>query len=304
MLTKTGYALCAALLFCAFPAHAGFEFTPGAPAARAPVPRTDLSAEPLTPEPPVSSAMPALAMPAVTAEPLAPPDQDRVLSRTVSREDGALRINPQPLVKRIPAPANQPFDGDALLDATILGAPVFLADGQTQPSAPRREVEINPYPLQSGVAAHRDNTASMDRGMMEETAMLRPVAVPGGRIPAEQPVPSVPEEEAFYPADDFIQMEPLPLPPRKPDMAVSATKPSESFAEAVGFGRDLPLALALSQVVPPDYSYSFAQNVDAGTNVSWQGGKPWDDVLNDMLAPSGLRADIRGRDVMIKPINS
>lgn len=252
--------------------------------------------------------MPALALPDVVSEPLAPPVEDKVLSRHMSREEsGALRINPQPLAKRIPAPAGRPFDGDALLDATILGAPLSLPEAPAAlPAAPRREIEINPFPLRSGAALHGDNRPAMDRGMMEETAMLRPVAVPGGRIPAEQPVPPAPAQEAFYPADNVIESEPLPLPLRKPDMAVPAFPPSQgqSFAEAVGFGRDLPLALALSQVVPPDYSYSFSQNVDAGTNVSWQGGKPWDQVLNDMLAPSGLRADIRGRDVMIKSINS
>jgi hypothetical protein len=319
MYKKTGIALCAAFLLGAFPAQAGFEFVPASSAQRSPVPHTDLSAGPLTPDPSGANDMPALALPPVTAEPLAPQPQDRVLPAKISRDDGSLRINPQPLAKRIPAPANQPFDGDALLDATILGAPLSLSDGAdaTIP-APRRELEINPFPLQSGTATHGTNTNAMDRGMMEETSMLRPVAVPGGRIPVEQPVPRAPAQEEFssfenslapdFPVQDYVEAEPPPMPPRKPASILATPSPMpqsfEGFAEAVGFGRDLPLALALSQLVPPDYSYSFAQNVDAGTNVSWQGGKPWDEVLNDMLSPSGLRAEIRGRDVMIKPANS
>ena len=71
------------------------------------------------------------------------------------------------------------------------------------------------------------------------------------------------------------------------------------FSEAIGFGRDLPLALALSQVVPPEYSYAFGQNVNVGSTVSWQGGKPWNEVLNEMLAPSGMTSVIQNGQVTI-----
>jgi hypothetical protein len=88
--------------------------------------------------------------------------------------------------------------------------------------------------------------------------------------------------------------------PRAPIANAPAQNTSSGFTEAVGFGRDLPLALALSQVVPADYSFSFAQNVDAGANVSWQGGKSWDQVLQDMLAPVGMRAIISGNQIIIQ----
>jgi hypothetical protein len=47
-----------------------------------------------------------------------------------------------------------------------------------------------------------------------------------------------------------------------------------NLAHAIGFGRELPLALALSQVVPSEYNKSYAQNVDTEATVSWEGGKP------------------------------
>ena len=74
------------------------------------------------------------------------------------------------------------------------------------------------------------------------------------------------------------------------------------YKQAVGFGRDLPLALALSQVIPAGFTHRYAPNVDAGEIVSWQGGAPWDQVLNQMLRPKGLMADISGNEVIIRPL--
>lgn len=90
-------------------------------------------------------------------------------------------------------------------------------------------------------------------------------------------------------------------PVTQPVIPASATTAASAYPEAVGFGNDLPLALALSQVIPGDYALFFETKVDAEkTNVSWQGGKPWDQVLQEMLAPLGLRAVIQPNLVMIR----
>ena len=67
----------------------------------------------------------------------------------------------------------------------------------------------------------------------------------------------------------------------------------------VGFGKDMPLALALRQIVPPQYSYSFASDVNPGVRVSWTGGKAWKTVLEEMLYAIGLDARYEGRMVRI-----
>ncbi len=299
-MTKSGIAFILSATILAGPAYAGFEFSP--PEQRAPM-AAPVSQAPayngiLTPEP---GQMPALAAVPVTAEPLAPPVADRVVTTSISRGNAAgnLQINPNPLARRIAAPANQPFDGEALLDATILGEAISLApEGKTQKAV--REIEINPYPMQSGSATHDAYDVSrLEQGMMEGTANLRPIKVPGHRNVTY--VPQTPEIEEY---------KPLPMPARKPAAppvpmaAPSAQTVENDFAQAVGFGRDLPLALALSQVIPADYTYSFGQNVDLGTTVSWQGGKPWNEVLRDMLSQTGLKADISGNQVSIKSANS
>lgn len=68
---------------------------------------------------------------------------------------------------------------------------------------------------------------------------------------------------------------------------------------ADGFGADLPLVMALRQIVPAQYGFSFDAGVNVSEHVSWQGGRPWDVVLAETVAPLGLTATIRGNVVSI-----
>jgi hypothetical protein len=65
-------------------------------------------------------------------------------------------------------------------------------------------------------------------------------------------------------------------------------EPVDAGDVLAGFGTDLPLVIALQQVVPPGYQYSFSEGVNLGQPVSWEGGKAWQHVLGDMLAKEGL----------------
>jgi hypothetical protein len=87
-------------------------------------------------------------------------------------------------------------------------------------------------------------------------------------------------------------------------MPVAAPAASSAvYGTVVGFGSDLPLPLALNQVVPAGYAYSFGEGVNPGVRVSWDGGQPWNVVLNAMLAPQNLEAVISGNAVMIKSMS-
>jgi hypothetical protein len=66
-----------------------------------------------------------------------------------------------------------------------------------------------------------------------------------------------------------------------------------------GFGRDVPLALALQQIVPAGYAYALAPNVNAGVSLSWSGGTSWIAALNSALSNHGYQASVRGRTVLI-----
>jgi hypothetical protein len=43
----------------------------------------------------------------------------------------------------------------------------------------------------------------------------------------------------------------------------------------------------------------YADTVDRQLRVSWQGGKPWQDILHTVLLPLGLQMKITGRTVQI-----
>ena len=63
-------------------------------------------------------------------------------------------------------------------------------------------------------------------------------------------------------------------------------------APVQGFGRSVPLVMALQQIVPPNYRYSFGNGVPAGLRVNWTGGKPWKDVVADMAGKNDMNVEI------------
>ncbi len=101
---------------------------------------------------------------------------------------------------------------------------------------------------------------------------------------AAAPVESMPAPVAAAPANDFVA-------------APVASEPASDVL--TGFGSDVPLVIALQQVVPAGYQYSFAAGVNPGVSVSWQGGKSWQGVLADMLASQGLGYRIQNSAVIV-----
>jgi len=83
------------------------------------------------------------------------------------------------------------------------------------------------------------------------------------------------------------------------NQATAKGESEQHYEDIVGFGSDMPMALALRQIVPPEYSFSFANGVNPGYRVSWEGGRPWNEVVRDMVAPLKLSALIKGNTVQI-----
>ncbi len=74
---------------------------------------------------------------------------------------------------------------------------------------------------------------------------------------------------------------------------------NQSFDVIEGFGTDMPLALALSQIVPAKYAYSFGNGVNPGALISWNGGKPWNEVLQDSLSSLDVDFEIKGKKIIL-----
>ncbi len=182
-----------------------------------------------------------------------------------------------------------------------------------------KKLVIDPYPLRDDTKPTTRPVSIIDtyKAMNEASGNLHPVKLGNGLTTGAKKIGSIPKatktasttHQKFSVSKSgsgltpIIGVEPPPLPGtaylRGP---VEKTAPAVNYTEAVGFGRDLPLALALSQVVPAGFTHSFAKNVDAGKNVSWEGGKPWNEVLNDMLRPQNLTSIIQGNQVIIQKL--
>lgn len=66
-----------------------------------------------------------------------------------------------------------------------------------------------------------------------------------------------------------------------------------------GFANKVPLAVALRQILPSGYAFSIDPNVDMGTLISFQGGKPWRVTLQEAVMPSGLVVREHGQMVSV-----
>lgn len=163
-------------------------------------------------------------------------------------------------------------------DAAVFGLASSMTPIPGGEGAPITEIAAVPLPPPTHVAAAPAAPRS-----------ITPAAV--------MPTPRAPEEKALV--EERVSSMPRPAIPEGYPQPIAPAANAGGFTEAVGFGRDLPLALALSQVVPPEYTYAFGSDVNVGSTVSWQGGKAWNLVLDEMLATQGLRAVISGNQITI-----
>ena len=114
-------------------------------------------------------------------------------------------------------------------------------------------------------------------------------AAPQGSINWNKTVPQMPAQKV-----QSIEAVPLTSAEKK------KMPPVVSSDVVSGFGTDLPLMVALQQVVPSQYKVSLAPGINPDTHVSWKGDKPWEQALSDMLAPPGFVFSIQGNVLIVK----
>lgn len=102
------------------------------------------------------------------------------------------------------------------------------------------------------------------------------------------------------PQNVAAESERLTINPAPPPSSSDVLMLNDTGEEVVGFGNDIPLALALQQIAPAGYAFSFGENINPGVKVSWTGGKSWTAVMNDMIAPLDMEARIMGKAIMIR----
>ncbi len=114
-----------------------------------------------------------------------------------------------------------------------------------------------------------------------------PAPVSGADMPAPMQLPGAPE---VAPPSAVVA----------PPVQAAAPAPSPATELVEGFGRDIPLNVALKQILPSSYGFAL-DGVDAGMLVSWEGGKAWYHVLDDMLTKAKLYGREEGQIIKISP---
>ena len=121
-------------------------------------------------------------------------------------------------------------------------------------------------------------------------------------VPQDAPVSAVNTIDAaqltINPFPQPVTIEAATPPPANNLQAMPRTQEprydiSQGYEIVQGFGSELPLALALSQVVPAEFSYAFGAGVNPGLRVSWSGNKSWPIVVEDMVRPLGLVSHVQ-----------
>lgn len=145
------------------------------------------------------------------------------------------------------------------------------AEGEVDAMPVTEEVEV----VEMG--AEEDMTASVEQD---------------SAIEAETEVEIVEEDVAVLEAEEDVVEK----------VVYEETMPQKEYGLAYGFGKDMPLALALRQIVPSSYAFSFDPDVNIGSRVSWQGGEPWNVVLNQALMKEDLQAIVYDDMVFVRPL--
>ena len=310
---------------------AGFEWVPGTAEAPAPsvteeqpatdaavAPEADLTEDTFTPTPELISEPLAplpisdekdLAMPAPAAQAAAQP----VIQHVAPSEPNVLVVPEESRIKMITPNQNLP------VAQTGLGAPP-TASAEPSSMTPTSETLLSPVVSQAPkplIIPPEDGLAPPPEFSQPATLMPpQPEAQPQETavIPAPQPTretkvimpQDAPDSAMTMPGAEKMNIAPYPVdaaPQEITPVQQAAPQPSftpaESFANAEGFGSDMPLVMALRQVVPPEYAFSFGNGVNPGNHVSWNGGKPWNEVVSDMAASVNLQAQIKGKVVHI-----
>ena len=135
----------------------------------------------------------------------------------------------------------------------------------------------------------------IEKKLLDEEAAMKKEK-PGTSDQALQPLPALGDAQQAEVGQTGVSQEML-LPIEGPPAFVSDMQGTKTVE---GFARDVPLVLAVTQIVPPDYKFVFDEEIDPGMVVDWQGGQSWDLVLENLTRSYNLHIAIADKVVYIK----
>lgn len=193
---------------------------------------------------------------------------------------------------------------DEETDAAIMSETPSLNEPQGETSDADMIIEYDSAPSDQSVDIIIEEDASSEQTDAEQTdgEALIINLFPN----AEQSETASSEDKVVLPSDTSKKMDDMSASEvgvkeeakTQPKEEITWNKP-QTFEVIEGFGNEMPLALVLSQIVPPEYAYSFGDGVNPGVTVSWNGGKPWNEVLESALEPVGINYKIHAKKLIL-----
>lgn len=185
-------------------------------------------------------------------------------------------VSPQATKASAPAPdmveeAAPVVNNSPVIEGMDLPAPMAASETPVLPAAMPSPQNGEPMPLmmpKSGSSAVKLTPIAHDSDAL---VVENRAPVPAGPTPIRTTPMQVPAEF------QWTQQEP---------------SGDDQGAVVQGFGRDVPLVLALQQIVPPNYRYSFDPGIDPGLRVKWTGGQPWKNVIMELARSHNMNVDI------------
>lgn len=273
-----------------------------------------------------SDAAPAVVAPVAAAPVVLGSGPDNTMSGTpVYARGDAKPAAPVEMTAAEPAPAVVPETTAPAVSAPVVAAApaeVTLASSRNIPQpTPASQQGATSATAMPGAEAMISSMPSMTAPHGDAAPVSAPVAVaPAPVVAAEAaaPAPVVPMlSPATVPMTSAASA--APAPSTEPAQGVStitgqtvaATSPAPAATETAqaaddsqktvaGFGKHVPLVIAMRQILPAGYGFAHADGVDLTSSVDWQGGRPWPQVLTDAIKPIGLTANINGDTVMLE----
>lgn len=186
--------------------------------------------------------------------------------------------------------------------ATIHRAPPPVRTPIAAPpiSAPEASASSDMIQSPSAVYPPRGNVPARPLGASASGAPVAPIRTAA-------PVVSVPDDRGVGEAAP-VAADVAPAPVIQPTVAVTtkltvapAPVVASSAPRAVvdGFGTNVPLSLALQQIIPAGLTVEDQVGLDQNMMVSWAGGRPFDKILEDMLYAHGVRVTVTGSSVVL-----
>ena len=195
------------------------------------------------------------------------------------------------------------------------------------PAAPVEEVEASdplaemPMQEQAPVEYVGDDEVQEDLKEIIEEAKEKNEITPVAEIPASEKIDEIPENAVVQTAPPEQMVQPgmeeeqavvaeEVMEEPQPETPVLVAEPEETSEEmpdpnmVQGFGNDLPLIMAVRQIVPTDMPYAFGESLDLSQPVSWQGGASWQDTLKAIADENNLEVAFSDEMVRISNMNT